>query len=184
MGKRSQFERIEKDFYRTIDPRAVEPLLPFLVPNTKYAEPCWGMGDLERLLWHGNPSLQCAWASDFGIGPEYNVGNIDALTLTKAQLKDCDMIITNPPWSRPILHAMIEHFVTLKPTWLLFDADWAYTRQSAQLIKDYCTDIVSVGRLKWIPGTTMSGKDNCAWYHFRGDKGPEFPAWFHGRQTT
>ena len=29
-----------------------------------------------------------------------------------------------------------------------------------------CTDIVAVGRLRWIEGTTMSGKQNFAWYRF------------------
>ena len=31
MGKRSNFERIDKDFYATIDKRAVDTLLPFLL---------------------------------------------------------------------------------------------------------------------------------------------------------
>jgi hypothetical protein len=29
-----------------------------------------------------------------------------------------------------------------------------------------CSDIVSVGRLRWIEGTIMSGKQNFAWYRF------------------
>ena len=29
-----------------------------------------------------------------------------------------------------------------------------------------CTDIVSVGRVKWIPDSKMTGKDNCCWYRF------------------
>jgi len=177
MGKRSSFERIDKDFYRTIDPMAVEPLLPFLVPGSTYAEPCYGCGDLVNLL-DGYVNIQ--WSSDINdLNEDHVTTHKDALELTEDDLKNCDMIITNPPWSRPILHAMIEHFVTLKTTWLLFDADWAHTRQSAKLMKDYCTDIVSVGRLKWIPGTTMSGKDNCAWYRFSNFK--PYPTRFHGR---
>ena len=58
---------------------------------------------------------------------------------------------------------MIEHFKSLKPTWLLFDADWMHTRQSREYIK-YCSMIVSVGRIKWFGN--MTGKDNCAWYLF------------------
>ena len=186
MGKRSNFERIDKDFYATIDKRAVDILLPFLLEIDgdlllqeghgrflKYAEPCCGSGDLiididGRLKF----PLVCSYWGDID-APEKQpdelvVGNVrkDALTLTAEDLKDCDLIITNPPWSRPILHAMIEHFAKLKPTWLLFDADWAHTKQASELLYKYCTHIVSVGRLKWIPDTNMSGKDNCAWYRF------------------
>lgn len=48
MGKRSDFEKIDKDFYRTFDRRAVEPLIP-LIKGCKYVEPCYGLGDLARL---------------------------------------------------------------------------------------------------------------------------------------
>jgi hypothetical protein len=39
--------------------------------------------------------------------------------------------ITNPPWDRKILHRLIERFSAVGPTWLLFDADWMHTKQSA-----------------------------------------------------
>jgi hypothetical protein len=38
MGKRSDFERIGKDFYRTIDTRASANLFPYLKYGTKFAE--------------------------------------------------------------------------------------------------------------------------------------------------
>ena len=39
-------------------------------------------------------------------------------------------IITNPPWKRDQLHALIGHFTRCAPfRWLLFDANWAHTRQ-------------------------------------------------------
>lgn len=167
MGKRSGFERIEKDFYRTIDPRAVAALSLHLEPDTIFAEPCAGEGDLIRDL--ERIGLQCDWQTDLPI---------DARSITCDDLASCDLIITNPPWSRPILHELILHLSSLKPTWLLFDADWAHTRQSAPLMK-HCRAIVSVGRLLWIPGTTMSGKDNCAWYLF--DQKTVGAPIFHGR---
>lgn len=165
MGKRSSFERVEKDFYRTIDPRAVKALAPFL-GNQTFSEPCVGAGDLKNSL--EQIGLTCVQESDLETGT-------DALSIEDFK---GDLIITNPPWSRDILHKMIVHFSEHKPTWLLFDAAWAHTRQS----KDYihlCTDIVSVGRLIWIPGTTMSGKDDCAWYRF--EKGKYDGTKFHGR---
>jgi hypothetical protein len=66
-------------------------------------------------------------------------------------------IITNPPWDRTILHEMIPHFTSMRPTWLLFDADWLFTLQS---------EVVAVGRVKWIPDSKSQGKDNASWYYF------------------
>jgi hypothetical protein len=166
LGKRSAFKRVEKDFYRTIDWRAVASLQPFLNPRTRYAEPCWGFGDLES--WLQIKGHECVFRSD--VMPYYtDILQKDALELTSDDLSTAECVITNPPWSRNILHPMIEHLSQLKPTWLLFDSDWCHTKQS-QPYMDYCTDIVSVGRLIWIPDTNISGKDNCSWYKFTGTK--------------
>jgi len=40
-----------------------------------------------------------------------------------------------------------------------------HTKQSSELINK-CVKIVSVGRVKWIENSKMTGKDNCAWYLF------------------
>lgn len=155
MGKRSNFKRIEKDAYQTIDPRAVIPLFPILErDNVKsFDEPCAGEGWL--IYWLTMEDLYCASQSDINIG-------YDALKRTNFQ---GDAIITNPPWSRSVLHSMIDHFRKYKPTYLLFDSAWAYTKQAKKYLP-YCSDIIAVGRLKWIPDTTMSGKDDCSWYKF------------------
>lgn len=166
MGKRSEFERVEKDFYRTIDRRAVQALEPHL-RNHDFAEPCSGELDLVKAL--EEMGYHCGWESDISRGT-------DALTLEHIGGASC--IITNPPWTRSILHPMIDHFISIAPyCWLLFDADWAHTKQSKPYMQ-YCTDIVSVGRLIWIQGTTTSGKDNCAWYRFSKDAERTV---FHGR---
>lgn len=161
MGKRSDFPRINKDFYRTIDPVAVEVLRPHLEGIKTFAEPFAGYRDLIFLLEANG--LQCVFASD--IVEQVGVVRFDARQLSARHVEEADAIITNCPWSRPLLHEFIEHLSTLKQTWLLFDADWAHTKQSIPF-QDYCTDIVPVGRLQWIPDTTMKGKDNCAWYRF------------------
>lgn len=174
MGKRSNFERIEKDFYRTFDPRASEVLNSVQTP-VKYYSPCVGEYDLVNNL---NPyGFKCVGASD--IDHPIDALKLDALMITEEHVKDADYIIENPPWSRNILHPMIEHFITLKPTWLLFDADWAHTKQASDYLEDYCTHIAAIGRLKWMPGTSMSGKDNCCWYRFVKNK--KTPTQFIGR---
>jgi hypothetical protein len=94
---------------------------------------------------------------------------LDALHLAPEHLAGAECIITNPPWSRNILHGMIDRFASLAPTWLLFDADWAFTKQSEPYM-DRCQMIVAVGRVKWIEGSKNTGKDNCAWYNFSHPK--------------
>lgn len=169
MGKRSAFDRKPRDFYPT-PVEAVLPLLPHLAPGTEFIEPCAGdgalVGHLER---HGH---RCIWESD--IAPQRVMWEADALKLTFAN----GMIITNPPWARPILHPMISWFSSQRPTWLLFDADWIHTRQAAPFMP-WLRKVVSVGRVKWIPDSKMTGKDNYAWHLF--DQHAEGPTILVGR---
>ena len=179
MGKRSDFMRVERDFYPTPE-AAVVPLCDHLpYEQFTYYEPCWGAGDLWRHL--------SANSNGFGCGSDIDISRAekepwllekDALDLTEDDVADCDFIITNPPWDRKILHPMIEHFSAMRPTWLLFDADWVHTKQSAPFMP-WLRKIVSVGRVKWIPDSKMTGKDNCAWHLF--DASGSGPTEFYGR---
>lgn len=172
MGKRSDFERRDRDFYPT--PRgAVLPLLPHLQYGTMFAEPCAGDGALIRALeWAG---MSCVEALD--VEPQTEIAyRADALEWTADP--SADAIITNPPWNRRVLHPMIVCFARQRPTWLLFDADWVHTRQAAPYLP-WLRKIVSVGRVKWIPDSKMTGKDNCAWYLF--DQNGVGPTQFIGR---
>lgn len=171
MGKRSDFERRPRDFYPT-PPEAVKPLLPYLAPKTRFCEPCAGDGALIRTLMAAGH--ECNWASD--IEPRgHGIFTADALTL-KVHKIDC--FITNPPWSRDILHPLIQHLTSIAPAWLLFDADWPHTKQAVPYLK-HLHRIVAIGRVKWIPDSKFTGKDNCCWYLF--DAAHEAPAQFIGR---
>lgn len=162
MGKRSEFARRPMDAYATPF-SAVIPLIPHLRGIETYAEPC--CGDLDLINHLTAFGLRCVYYSDIQRG--HNALDIVSI--------DADAIITNPPWTREILHPMIRLFQRLAPTWLLFDADWAHTRQSAPFIAN-CSHIVAVGRVKWIAGSKYTGKDNCAWYRFHAQHhdGPRF----------
>lgn len=162
MGKRSNFERKPRDFYPT-PPEAVAPLIPHLNFGDMFCEPC--AGDLALVRALEAEGLSCANAMD--VAPRApGVVQLDALTDDlDCYIDNCEWIITNPPWSRDVLHPMIEHFSRLAPTWLLFDADWMHTKQSAPFMP-MLRKVVSDGRLRWIPGSKMTGKDNCAWYLF------------------
>lgn len=159
MGKRSNFERVPRDFYPT-PPEAVAPLLPHLPVAATFAEPCAGNGQLVGIL--NSFGLGCCTSID--IEPQHwSVFKGDAMKWRAPP--QADLIITNPPWDRKVLHPMIEHFSAMRPTWLLFDADWVHTKQSAPYAP-WLRKIVSVGRVKWIPDSKMTGKDNCAWHLF------------------
>ena len=173
MGKRSDFQRRERDFYPT-PPEAVKPLIPHLPDGFfSYWEPCAGDGALIESL----PGF-CYAATD--IEPRQdNIVKDCALTGEKYRwATGADYIITNPPWSRDVLHPMIQEFSAMRPTWLLFDADWVHTKQSAPYLP-WLRKIVSVGRVKWIPDSKMTGKDNCAWHLF--DRNSQGTTQFIGR---
>lgn len=176
MGKRSDFARVARDYYPT-PAAAVLPLVPHLRGIRSFCEPCAGDGQLVRhLTAHG---LECVVASDIEPrAPE--VMAIDAMELTVgAMARAADAIITNPPWDRKFLHPFIQRFAPALPVWLLFDADWMHTRQSAPFLP-LLHEVVSVGRVKWIEGSKQTGKDNAAWYRF-GPPRIDRAVIFHGR---
>lgn len=172
MGKRSSFDREPRDLYKT--PYAgVLPLLPYLQPKTRFIEPCAGDGRLVRHLErHGHV---CVSATDIEPLAE-NIGRQDMMTVKP--VRGATHFITNPPWDRKLLHPLIPYLGLRLPTWLLFDADWAHTKQSAPFMP-YCHRIISVGRLKWFEDSTMTGKDSCSWYMF--DYSREAETIFTGR---
>lgn len=175
MGKRSDKPKISKDKYFTPYAPAVPRLLPFLAPQTRFVEPCAGDGRLIRHFQrHGHV---CTSAID--IEPNHPaVQKRDAL---RTRWASPGLFLTNLPWSRPILHRLIPHLSGQAPLWTILDADWMHTEQAAEYLA-YCTDIVSIGRVKWMADTDDTGKDNCCWYRFDRKHpgplaGPTFHAW-------
>jgi hypothetical protein len=169
MGKRSDFIRRPQDAYMTTDKRAVEALLPHLNGAKTFAEPCAGECHLVKALVD-KTGMRCVYVGDIAWP-----GGIDALTV---DLSFAAVIISNTPWTREILHPMISRFCSQKPTWLLFDSDWAYTVQAYPYLT-MCTDIVPTPRLKWLADSKWTAKDNTSWYRF--DAHHAGPTVFHGR---
>ena len=175
MGKRSNFKRVERDFYPT-PKAAVLPLLEHLPEQFDFIEPCAGDGRLVNHLTELTGG-SCVGASD--IEPrDISVTQQDALTIKWEARRSNMYCITNPPWDRDILHPLIENFMASGKAWLLFDADWMHTKQATPYLR-HCRRIVSVGRVKWIEDSSNTGKDNCAWYFF--DQKNKTPTEFYGR---
>ena len=104
MGKRSDgvFARMPQDAYAT--PLAgVPPLLPYLDPNTRFIEPCVGDGVLVGHLKRAGHVLVSA----------YDLPH-DARTKRYPEARDDVIFITNPPWRRDLLHAIINN-LSFKP---------------------------------------------------------------------
>lgn len=185
MSKRTitEYARRDRDYYPTPF-KAVEPLKTFLPEYFTFIEPCAGDGRMVNHIYDlMDNDCECRGAYDIE-HPEddplvFNVEIRDALSLTGADVEGVDYIITNPPWSRDkksgyLLHRMIEHFAELRPTWLLFDADWMHTKQATPLIEKYLLQIVSIGRVSWADNG-VSGKDNAVWYLFDKDARKHLP---------
>jgi len=172
MGKYSANEKIPRDKWPT-PYHALEPLLPFLTPQTRFIEPCANDGRLIRHMQrHGHI---CVGALD--IEPRHpSVKQGDA---TKARWKNPPLFVTNLPFSRDLMHRLIDHLAEQAPLWTIIQSDWAYTSQATEYMA-YCTDIVTIGRVMWIDGSASAGKENYSFYRFdKRDPGPYPGPIFH-----
>lgn len=176
MGKRSDLTRQPRDYYRTLDPRAVEALVPHLPEHVAYCEPCAGAGDLiDELAEYGH---WCVYACD--IEPQRDdIDKRDAMTISLGLTETWDCFITNPPFSRETLLPMIDHLSSMLPTWMLLPADLMHNKYMSEYL-EYCPKVVSIGRLWWSENK-ISGKDNYCWYLF--DKDYEGDTVFYPRET-
>lgn len=175
IGKRSNFERRERDYYKT-PIKAVEPLIPHL-PKGKfnYYATCAGDGSLVNHLGQLSSGV-CQYAAD--LEPQRE-GILRANALEFA-FSGADFLIENPPWDRKFLHPFIDLWLPMQPMWLLFDANWMFTKQAEKYLT-YCSKIVTIGRVTWVEGTKMTGKDDSVWYLF--DINHSGPTEFYGRST-
>ena len=150
---------------------AVDPLIPHLTPGMYYDEPCVGRNDLVNHL--AAYEIHVRQASDIVPGAE-GIKKCDAF-----DIRHCwgECFITNPPWRRDILHPLIIHLSDIAPTWLLFDADWVHTKQSAAFM-GRLRKFVTIGRVRWVPDSINTSMDNCAWHLF--DAPSQVDTTFHG----
>ena len=187
MSKRSNFDKVPKEFYPTTDPKAVPTKLVEFIRGKTYAEPCYGNGDLEDLLMD---VATCEWRSDIretvqareGVAlPRSGSSKVmDALCLSKEDIARCQLIVTNPPFSKDVLLPLLDHFISLKPTWLLLPADYMHNQYFSDYMKK-CSRVISVGRLKWFKDSKHTSTDNFAWYFWPKGSTGEMETVFYGR---
>jgi hypothetical protein len=102
------------------------------------------------------------------------------MCLSKHELQNCDLLVTNPPFSRDVLLPMIDHFITLKPTWLLLPADYMHNKYFSPYVAK-CSKVVSVGRLKWFKDSKHTSTDNFCWYFWQKGAKEDAQTTFYGR---
>lgn len=163
------FARKASDFYPT-PPEAIVPLLPHLRRTGvhTFAEPCAGEGHLiEHLEEKG---FVCIARGDSDRGR-------DARDWSRNDFAGADAVITNPPWMSDIMMEIMWVQSGVVPAWFLIYSDWLFTKQSGHVLRDRCTDIVPIGRLKWIHGSKSVGFDNCCWVRMSKDKNGPVEFW-------
>lgn len=162
MGKRDgdKHPREPHDFYPT-EPKASSVLRSWIGGAWCY-EPCAGDGALLDTLGQ----LGVVWVGASDIAPRRSdIASLDALELTKADVASVDLLVTNPPHNRELLHRLLEHFRELKPSYLLLPWDWFATQQARPYLA-YCSWVMPIGRMRLIAGSPHQGFDNYAWARF------------------
>jgi hypothetical protein len=171
MSKRTdgKYERRDRDFYAT-PPEPIYKLLPHIQDCRVFAEPMCGDGAIVRVL--EARGWVCGAAMDMEPQDDMIARAVvsDVMDLTAEDFAGCDHIISNPPW--PAKHkrgdptvSIVKHLSAILPTWFLMSADFMHNEYAAPLL-EFCTQIISVGRVKWIADSDNTGFDNAAWYKF------------------
>lgn len=176
MGKRSNFEKKPRNYYRTFDPKAGDALAPFVSMSALYLEPFAGAGDLVVNL--NRHDIRCIGMSDIEPQAE-GIEQRCAFSYTNDEMWRYDYLISNPPWAKSVFHRTLDHYVPMIDCWFLMSSNWKQNKGSARYVDNWLCDIVPIGRLKWIEGTAHSAMDDCEWLHFSRLKNE--PARFHSR---
>jgi hypothetical protein len=106
-----------------------------------FVDPCAGAGALADQLTEAGRVC----AAMFDIEPLRE----DILRADARELGLFWEVITNPPFTRKLMHEIMLHCARQVPSWFLVEADWLMTQQAAEIIAKHGADIVAIGRLKW-----------------------------------
>lgn len=152
---------------------AFAPLAPYLEPGADVIEPMAGDGSLCNHLFANGQVIVAAT----DIVPQHpNISQMDVHSYSISNTPAINYFVSNPPWPLPRQNgaptlAIIETLRVIRPTWLLLPSDFMHNVYARDVMR-YCGGLISVGRVKWVPGSADAGFDNCAWYLFgRRDNG-------------
>lgn len=153
-------------------PEAMPSLLRHLPRKIGFYEPCAGAGALVRHLLEAEH--YCLSASD--IEPRNSIvlkreaiEAINDLKYPDFNESYSEFIITNPPFSREsmgFLRELIKTCAHKRQSWFLLPFAFAANVQNANLMRNYCCKVVTIGRLKWVPDTPHKEGRDMAWFLF------------------
>jgi hypothetical protein len=135
---------------------AVQPLLPYLLPNMRYLEPCAGDGALVQHL--ATAGHVCVHASDLNPLSDF-IDQQDALTVQSLL-----PIVSNPPFEKALLVPLLTYWVPRQSAWLLLPTDCLFNLWAAPFVP-YAAEIVPIGRVSWL-GNGTAGMENFCWVRF------------------
>lgn len=173
------YARQDKDKYRTMM-SAVEHVVEYMPNPCRFIEPCAGDGRLIKHL-ESFEGFECVQAFDSAPdAPHIPVGDMLHMPLSSR----ADMIITNPPWRRKLLHPLMDRIIDEKwDAWLLIDHNWLATQQTAPY-REHVRLIFPIGRHLWFdeppPGmdTHKTPMDDAMWIFVSGlNTGPSTYLW-------
>ena len=141
MGKRSDFTRMKNDSYDT-PTECVSHLVRMmaLIEGHKYpgeprrfVEPCAGRGALVDEL-----ESRYGWVCTDKFDIEPRAPGVKKADFTKVTLKRLApasaLVVTNPPWTRLLLHALVDRLIEAEAeAYLLVDGNWLFTMQARVL---------------------------------------------------
>ena len=183
MGKRSDFTRMKNDSYDT-PTECVSHLVRMmaLIEGHKYpgeprrfVEPCAGRGALVDEL-----ESRYGWVCTDKFDVEPRAPGVKKADFTKVTLKRLApasaIVVTNPPWTRLLLHALIDRLIEAEAeAYLLVDGNWLFTMQARFYMK-HISHVGVIGRVRWIPKSPHLSKDDAIWIRIAKGrrKGPMF----------
>ena len=132
------------------------PLLRALPPASLFTEPCAGDGALIGALEAAGHICVDAYDID-PRGPDICVA--DALDITSEGL-----LITNPPFARPLLEPLLAHWTGRCDIWLLLPLDMLCNLWCAPYMQ-HVGHLAPIGRVSWLSNGT-GGFENYAWFRF------------------
>lgn len=145
----------EKNFWNT-PLKAALPLIRALPPFTEYDEPCAGAGRLVAHMAQGGH--RCVLASD--IRPKAG-----GIWMTSAlDLPVTRTIVTNPPFTWPLLQPLLDHWIGKTDVWLLLPWDMVCNIYMAPY-SIHIDRILPLGRVSWMDNG-KGGFENYGWFHF------------------
>lgn len=182
MGKHSELERKDRDFYST-PIKAVQPLVPYLGGINSYYEPFAGDGRLIENFKILTPDMKCGWATDIhpladGIDT-CAFDDIDKTDLVHQMIsRGTQAVISNPPWLNTSESGyQLFRFVNKMcyggfPVIMLLNANLVNNKSSWQnkvhgrSLMNLCYQVLPIGRVKWIDDSPFSAKEDSAWFFF------------------